>query len=442
MPPRPLAARPNKRKGFWYLIRRVPGEYAHLDDRTLIQISTGIRIVDDPRAVKAMREVQRLDEALHRYWQDLSVGKTSDARDNFDRALADARRHGFQYAPASSAPATLDLDDLLRRFEFLTAGKRAESTPLITAILGGAESPDLCLSDLLSDFKRVKSVELASKSVAQLERWEISRQTALDNFILATGGDRALKDLQPNHIAVYRDALRARVAAGEISADTANKAIGRVASMFRAVVDDRRLGIADVFTKMRVASARYDKRPAYEQSFIQSSLLATGALDTINEEARRIVFLMIETGLRPSEACSLKAEHIKLAGDVPYIEVRADGREIKTASSARKIPLVGVSLLAAKAQPSGFPRYWDKGDTLSAAVNKKLTALKLRPDGTSLYSLRHAFEDRLMAVGAPENIIADFMGHERARPRYGDGLTLELKRDWLARIALEPPERV
>jgi hypothetical protein len=37
--------RPHKRKGFWYLIRRVPREFAAYDDRPRIQISTGIRIV-------------------------------------------------------------------------------------------------------------------------------------------------------------------------------------------------------------------------------------------------------------------------------------------------------------------------------------------------------------------------------------------------------------
>lgn len=442
MPPRPIAARPNKRKGYWYLIRRVPAEYAHLDNRALIQISTGIRITDDPRGIAAAREVQRLDEALQEYWRDLSLGKVADARDRFERAIADARRYGFQYAPASIGATAQAVDDVLRRFEYLSFGKRAESERTVTAVLGGVEPPELRVSDLLSEYKRITAVSLKSKSEAQMNRWEVSRQTALDNFIAGIGGDHALNDLHPDQIATYRDALRVRVAADEISADTANKAIGRIAAMYRALVDDQRLGLPDVFTKMRVATARHGRRPAYATDFIRTKLLATGALDSMNPEARRILYLMVETGLRPSEACSLKPDHIRLTGDVPYIEIKPDGREIKTASSARKIPLAGMALLAMQAQPHGFPRYWDKGDTLSAAVNKSLTALNLRPDGTSLYSLRHAFEDRLMAAEAPENVIADFMGHERARPRYGDGLSLEVKLNWLERIALPPPDLV
>lgn len=51
MPPGPLAAHPNKRKGYWYLIRRLPAEHAHLDNRSPIQISTGISVTDDPRTI-------------------------------------------------------------------------------------------------------------------------------------------------------------------------------------------------------------------------------------------------------------------------------------------------------------------------------------------------------------------------------------------------------
>jgi hypothetical protein len=61
--------RPHKRKGFWYLIRRVPREFAAYDDRPRIQISTGIRIADDPRAYRASEAVKKLDAELARYWE-------------------------------------------------------------------------------------------------------------------------------------------------------------------------------------------------------------------------------------------------------------------------------------------------------------------------------------------------------------------------------------
>jgi len=51
MPPRRLAARVNKFKGCWRLIRRIPAEFDHINDRSLIQI-TGIGVTSDPRSAR------------------------------------------------------------------------------------------------------------------------------------------------------------------------------------------------------------------------------------------------------------------------------------------------------------------------------------------------------------------------------------------------------
>jgi len=165
--------------------------------------------------------------------------------------------------------------------------------------------------------------------------------------------------------------------------------------------------------------------------------------DDINPEARRVVYLVAETGLRLSEATGLTRDAIHLDAPVPYVCVMADGRELKTDQSHREIPLVGVALKAIREQPDGFPRYRDKADSLSALVNKAMELRGLKPEaGQSLYSLRHTFEDRLTAVDAPDKIIACLMGHKWSRPRYGVGPTLEHKRDWLNRIAFSSPSTV
>jgi hypothetical protein len=153
--------------------------------------------------------------------------------------------------------------------------------------------------------------------------------------------------------------------------------------------------------------------------------------------------LIVETGLRLSEAINLSRATIRLGVAVPHICIAPEGRNIKTDKSRREIPLVGVALLAMRAQPDGFPRYRDKADVLSALVNKALDSRGLRPQlGQSLYSLRHTFEDRLTAVDAPDKIIACLMGYKWSRPRYGVGPSLEHKREWLARIAFRPPSTV
>jgi hypothetical protein len=43
------------------------------------------------------------------------------------------------------------------------------------------------------------------------------------------------------------------------------------------------------------------------------------------------------------------------------------------------------------------------------------------PDQHRVYSLRHSFQDRLLAVHTPDLIQADLMGHKFRRPMFRDG---------------------
>jgi integrase len=68
-----------------------------------------------------------------------------------------------------------------------------------------------------------------------------------------------------------------------------------------------------------------------------------------------VLYLMVETGIRPSEACGLIEENIRLDCPVPHVVVTDTQRELKSDSAQRTIPLVGVSLMAMLANPKGFP---------------------------------------------------------------------------------------
>lgn len=116
-------------------------------------------------------------------------------------------------------------------------------------------------------------------------------------------------------------------------------------------------------------------------------------LDGLNDDARAILLLSPDTGLRPSEAANLLAESIKLNHAVPHLVIEPIDRKLKNSQSARTVPLVGVALEVMKLHPNGFPRYRDKADRLSATINKYLRSRKLLPtDDHSLYSCRHNFE--------------------------------------------------
>lgn len=52
---------PQNRGGVWYLVRRVPKEFAAIDQRRFVKVTTGIRVVDDPRGARASRAVGDLN---------------------------------------------------------------------------------------------------------------------------------------------------------------------------------------------------------------------------------------------------------------------------------------------------------------------------------------------------------------------------------------------
>ena len=62
---------------------------------------------------------------------------------------------------------------------------------------------------------------------------------------------------------------------------------------------------------------------------------------------------------------------------------------------------------------SSFPRYREQPDNLSAAVSGEDHDAGLRPSRAhSLCNgLRHAFEDRLIAVETPQRLLVELLGH-------------------------------
>jgi integrase len=442
VPKSAVVARPHKLKGFWFLIRRVPKAFKTLDRRNPVRISTGIRITDDPRGVRAGAIVARLDSDLERYWNDKRLGKDPDAGVRYRHACERARTMGFSYAPASQAAASLPIEDVLRRFEALVLRGAQVQPAEVVAVLGGEASAEVMTATMLDEFEDIIRASLALKSERQRKKWRIAKQTALKVFVQVVG-NRPLTSLTRTDALRLRSHWQDRVVAGDVEIASANKYLGHVSAMFRAINESRQLNAPKIFERIRISGGTDGQRVAFAADFVQSRILAEGVFDDINPEARRVLYLVAETGLRLSEAISLTRETIQLNGPVPHVCVVANGRELKTDQSRREIPLVGVALLAMREQPDGFPRYRDKPDSLSALVNKAMrTRGLLQEVGQSLYSLRHTFEDRLTAVDAPDKIIACLMGHKWSRPRYGVGPSLEHKRDWLNRIAFASPPAV
>lgn len=430
--------KPHKRAGYWYLVRRVPKAYSHLDKRSLICLSTGIPIVDDPRGTHAARVVAELNATLEQGWRDLEAGNDPGQPHSYERARRLATQFGLPYVPAAEL-ADSQFNEIMRRLDALERVGSPNDPKIVEAALGGVEPPELMLSGLMDEFEDIQRASILDMSPSQKRRWRLNKERNIQTLISVVGNKR-VRDLTRADALALRDYWQKRIVAGEVQIGHANKEMGGVRKVLRVVEDARQLGIPDVFGKLRIEGGKEKQRAAYDPDFIQNVILAEGALADINEEARRVIYVCADSGLRPVEVVNLTPDCIHLNAEVPYVEIKPVGRRLKTDQSERKIPLVGCALAAMKLQPKGFPRYFDKSDTLSAHVNKAMELRGMRPTSEhTLYSLRHTFEDRLTALDPPDKIIATLMGHKHARPKYGDGPSLKHLQSWLNRIAFRPP---
>lgn len=433
-------AKPHKVRGVWYLVRRVPKEYAELDRRVIVRISTDIAVANDPRGVHARQVVSQLGAELEAYWRGLSDGQSAEARNRFDAAQKRARALGLPYKTAAELAAG-DFNDFMRRLDLLIDAKSVDNQTDVAAVLGGEARPTINLSKLLEEFEDLNKAALAQKSENQIRKWRNPRKLAVDTFVELVG-DKALTEVSRAETLRYRNWWRDRVIKEGLEIGTANKSIGQLSKMHKEVGRAHQLNLPPVFADLRIEGEEDKQRAAFKAEFVQTRILAPGVLDDLNDEARDLILLIADTGLRLSEGANLLPQSIFLDAPVPHVKIEANGRQLKTAQSKREIPLVGTALVAMKRNPGGFPRYLDKADSLSALVNKYLGARKLLPTPDhSFYSLRHTFEDRLTAVEAPEKVIASLMGHKWIRPRYGAGPSLEQKAQWMTKIAFKPPEQ-
>jgi integrase len=436
-----LAKYLTRREGLWHFARRVPTSLIALDKRGVVKQSTRVRVADDPRAIRASKVADRINGELEAYWSRLATGDATTAKGAYDEARRVARSFGFDYRPAAEL-ATAPISEIVVRSEALVARGRVEDEKSFAALHGGVATPKIRLSDLFAEFGKVMRASLADMSKDQVRKWANPKKRALANLITVIG-DKPISDITRSDALDFQSMWQDRVLDEGIEVGTANKDFGHISRMLRAVDRRHRLGLAPVFGDLRLEGETARSRAAFDVKFVQERIFAGGALNGLNDEARAIIYLIAETGLRLSEAVNLRRSTIMLAAGVPHVLVRPDGRRMKTTQSAREIPLVGAALLVMREHRDGFPRYQERAPSLSALVNKAFDSRGLRPTPQhSLYSLRHTFEDRLTAVEAPEKVIAALMGHKYDRPKYGAGPTLEQKAKWLKKIALKPPAGV
>lgn len=423
-----MAIKQRGKRGGLSLYKRVPARFAAVEPRKLIWVA----LQTDSRS-QAQVKGDAVWQAMLDAWEAKLAGNSTDADQRFQAARDLAAARGFRYLPVGQV-AQLPVEELRDRMAAVTTRDDGPDMLEAAAVLGGAKEPSLTVSKALDQYWTLAREKTLGKSPDQFRRWRNPRIKAVNNFIKAVG-DKALSEITGDDMLDFRAWWLDRIEAGEVEPGTANKDLIHLGDVLKTVVRMKRLGIVLPLDGLSFKEGEAGQRPPFSSGWIKEKLLADGALDGLNEEARVILLAMVNTGARPSEIANLTADRIRLDGKVPHISIEAEERQLKSAYARRVIPLCGVSLEAMRARPEGFPRYRDKPG-LSATVNKFLreNGLAETPVHT-MYSLRHSFEDRMLAAGVDDRIRRDLFGHRLDRERYGRGATLEHLQEVVQAIA-------
>lgn len=431
------------RRGNFYYKRRVPAEVAHIDKRAPM-VRMSLKTDDLALARKKRDQLEAADDA---YWASLIVDGVNDpARRRYEAAVKRVEALGFTYHSASELERPEAFDDLMDRVrQLLATGKEDLAEPL----LGAIDTPRTTVSQAFKLYhEEIVAAELIGKSKAQRDQWKKVKLRAVNNFISIVSDKPMVEISRDDANKVFRHWL-GRIAPKEgdgpatAVANSGNRDIGNLRVLYDAYF--KHMGDSErknPFNGLSFSTKRKKSRPPIPTEWIKSRILAPGALDGLNEEARGILLIMVESGARPSEIANLDPEMIRLSHKVPHLSIEPredpdDPREIKTESSRRVVPLVGVALEAAKRHKAGFPRYRNRENDLSAALNKFLRENKLFPSSRhTLYSFRHSFEDRMKNAGIEDELRRLLMGHTVERPKYGEGGSLEWRQGELNKIVL------
>jgi integrase len=430
----------------WHYVRRIPARVADADPR-----GPRIRVAlqtDDLAVARAMRDA--LEKADHDLWAALLAGDGTDAA--VKRYAAASRRAaalGFGYRPAAELAAKASWQELAERMETISDIRTPHAAE--KAVLGGEPEPSVPLSRALKVyFNDIAASRLMTKSLNQRRKWKIVPERAVRTFSEVVS-DKPIGEITREDAHKFYRWWRDRIAPQEKGAtathtpSSGNREIGSLRALYREYFEfmgepDRDNPFAGLNFEERTKTKR--TRPPFPTAWLKDKILKAPALKGLNEQARAILMVTIETGARPSEICNLKGEHIFVDAEVPYISIteRDDPdspRELKTGASIREIPLVGAALVAFEKFPKGFPRYFEKEESACAAINKYLRENKLVPSPRhTLYSIRHSFEDRMKEAGIDEEMREIFFGHRRSRQEYGSGGALAWRRSLLERLVL------
>lgn len=254
-------------------------------------------------------------------------------------------------------------------------------------------------------------------------------------------GDRRMSQYERMDAVKLRDKLLDR----GLAPQSVERTLSIISTGMKLIITEYGLPYDNVFAKVDCGKAQETKaRVPFTVDEIRQLQAEAKAVD---DEARWLLALLSDTGMRLSEGAGLAVEDVQLNCEFPHLIIQPHPwRSLKTSSSTRKLPLVGESLWAAKRAMSAtnapylFPSICDgqttKGNSTSAKLNKWMKA-RIKGEGKVVHSFRHSMRDRLRAVECPPDIIDQLGGWTTGGvgQGYGSGYPMEVLAKWLGRTA-------
>ncbi|WP_236021306.1 DUF6538 domain-containing protein, partial [Sedimentimonas flavescens] len=374
--------------GVFYFVRRVPNDLLHHYTSRKISYSLRTRSAS-VAASRALRAAQRLDE----HWYHLRV-KDSDL----------PGKHMLRMAQAHDP----------------IAPPQAMAQPVAETVK---------LSEAVGIYLRLKG-----------QGRPVTFQRAAERscgYVIDVCGDRDITAYKKADANAFRDDLIKRKLAGS----SITRIVGTVRAVINFAASEMGIDITNPF-----GNVYYDRSAGVEDR----SPLPLDVIHALQSECRKIdddlrwlVALVSDTGMRLAEAAGLLKEDLKLDAPIPHVVIREHPwRRLKTSSSARVVPLVGMSLWAARRihesvddSVFAFPRYnrdqQTNANSASAALNKWMKPNV--PKKCTMHSFRHSMRDRLRAVECPADIVDQIGGWqtEGVGHSYGSGYPLEVLAKWM-----------
>ena len=321
--------------------------------------------------------------------------------------------------------------------EWMTLRWKRSDSPLSRFLHEQAyESRDKSSSPLMSE---AKEIYLRNKGVTRPKQFTQAIDRSVNNLIELIG-DKPIDMYSRQDANLLRDHLMKR--------SLNNATVKKHLSTLRTIVNftNRECDLKDInaFSGMYFGEDSFSTETRREPIPLPVIRSVQRECQQYNDEARWLIALISDTGMRLSEAAGLIKGDLYLDHECPHIVLKVHPwRRLKTKGSERVVPLAGQSLWALKqAQTNSpsqflFPRYCNengcKSNSASASLNKWLSSRV--PYGCVIHSFRHSIRDRLRAVECPQDIMDRLGGWSVGGigESYGVGYPIDVLFKWMSK---------